>query len=532
MHWYKNLRLRTKIILGFIATAILTIMVGWQGINATKTMGDSSDRLYREGVTGIRVTGQIIQNFGNMRQRIRDIIIMANNPEVQRINKQEYDANREAIIRHYDELKEIVKDDPAVTQLVSKASSTFGDWVKIVDQVVDFAMVGKTQDAIQQMTVTAVPVNREHLRELDEMAAAMDKTAETIDEHNTSVRRKASIMIIVINLVVVAASILLGTTVSNMIVGSLDKISLIIKKVAMGDLTAHFIAESKDELGVMSVRLEKMVNQTWDFINKVNEGIDSVANYAAELLLSADEMSNSIEQISHSADVQRSGFEKMAAVMAELSASIEEVSRSAQNSITQLGTALEVLRQHGFADEAIGGAMEDITQKTGEITQAIGVIRKIAHNSNLLSLNVAFGVAKVGEQGKDLTAVAEEARNLTERSAVSAMEVIRHNIEARDSMQRGGEAVIDTVELLRDVKASLDQFEIQAGGRTAPTSEQSKTGADAARQTEISVNESTSLSSAMSAATNEVAHTATELAHLASELQAQIRQFKLKNDKK
>jgi len=336
-------------------------------------------------------------------------------------------------------------------------------------------------------------------------------------------------MIIAINLVVILASILLGTAISNMIVGTLDRISVIIQQVALGDLTAHFVAESKDELGVMSVRLEKMLEQTWDFINKVNQGIDSIANYAADLSLSAEGMSTSIEQLSHNADHQRSETERMAVVMAEMSGSIDEVSRSAQSSLAQLETALGAVRQDSSADEATKSAMENIAHTTDKIAQAIGLIREITHQANLFSLNAAFGAAKVGEQGKGFAAMVEEARTLTKRSAESAMEVVRHNIEARDSVKSGSETMVTTMELLRDINVGLDRFAVRAKV-AAPTSEQSRAGADAAGQAESSDSKSAALSSVtsdMSLATSEVARTATELARLASELQSQISKFKL-----
>jgi methyl-accepting chemotaxis protein len=65
----------------------------------------------------------------------------------------------------------------------------------------------------------------------------------------------------------------------------------------------------------------------------------------------------------------------------------------------------------------------------------------------------------------------------------------------------------------------------------AATKEQSKAGAEVAKQVETSVSEATSVASAseqMAITTNEVARTATELAHLSAELQAQVKRFKLR----
>jgi methyl-accepting chemotaxis protein len=220
----------------------------------------------------------------------------------------------------------------------------------------------------------------------------------------------------------------------------------------------------------------------------------------------------------------------MAAAMAELSASIDEVSRGSQNSLSQLEAALEAAHQGNAAGISTKGAMDDITQTTGRIAQAIGVIQEIANQTNLLSLNAAIEAAKAGEQGKGFAVVAEEVRKLAERSGTSAKEIAQHNIESRNSVQRGGEMVGTTVELLDKIRVSLDQFAIQTRESVAATSEQSVAGGEVARQVESSVSESAAVASAtsqMSATTSEVARTATELATLASGLQEKIHRFKL-----
>ena len=304
--------------------------------------------------------------------------------------------------------------------------------------------------------------------------------------------------------------------ISNVVAGALDRISVIIQRVAMGDLTAHFVVESKDEIGVMAVRLEKMVVQIWEFINRVNQSISVVAGAAAELSASADGMSSSIEQISHSAQTQKSTSEKIVAAMAELSASVDEACLRAQGSLAQLDAAL----QRNSTGELAGDALDEITQATARIAEAIGVIQETAHRANLLIRNVSFGAARADEHGRWVVSAAEEARKLTERSAASAKEIVRHNIELLDSAERGGETVNTTVELLRNIKDGLDQLTT----RKNYSESSAKKEKGSAKETTIET-----ATTQISATTGNVTHAATELAHLASELQAEIRQFKLTN---
>lgn len=211
---------------------------------------------------------------------------------------------------------------------------------------------------------------------------------------------------------------------------TLRRLGAMMDKVATGDMTVTFVAQSRDELG----DLGQVFNGT---VAKIHDLIERVGHTVSQVELQAGQVQAVSAQSNQAVSGQRSQIEQVATAMNQMSATAQEVARSAAaaassaqsvNDETVSGRALVQSQQGGIARLAaeIDDSVRVINQLAADsqsISSVLEVIKSIAEQTNLLALNAAIEAARAGDQGRGFAVVADEVRTLARRTQHSTEEI-------------------------------------------------------------------------------------------------------------
>ena len=146
-----------------------------------------------------------------------------------------------------------------------------------------------------------------------------------------------------------------------------------------------------------------------------------------ELTETATQVATSSNQVATSAQSLSQGATEQAASLEETSASMEEVAamtrKNAENSQSAASMMAEVDQRVKDWNQSLSdmvAAMGSIQESSGQVARIIKTIDEIAFQTNILALNAAVEAARAGDAGMGFAIVADEVRNLAQRSAQAA----------------------------------------------------------------------------------------------------------------
>ena len=288
-----------------------------------------------------------------------------------------------------------------------------------------------------------------------------------------------------------------------------------LESVTHGDLSL--------DVGPLSEK-DVMGQALFNMTESLNGIFRDIVSSAGQVSAGAKQIADGAQSLAQGSTEQAATIEELSGSVTEISLMTKENAGTADRTAKLSDTVKENAELGSRQMNEMMAAVSEINEASLSISKIIKTIDEIAFQTNILALNAAVEAARAGQHGKGFAVVAEEVRNLAAKSANAAKETGGMIQNSMEKAELGAKIAAETAASLKEIVSGINA----SGELVNEIAKASEEQSAAIAQISTGIDQVAQVVQQNSATSEESAAASQEMNGQAQLLRDHMEQFKLK----